>query len=76
MPSIGTTALVIPELLMVAAPLILLAVLFYVVRGAVNSGVKRAMGADEPQTFGAGDPSAEEVLQQHYAGGEITREQY
>jgi hypothetical protein len=53
MPSVGATELVIFELLMLTAPLIPLAVRFYVVRGAVSSGVKREMGADELQTFGA-----------------------
>jgi hypothetical protein len=53
MPSVGATELVIFELLMLTAPLILLAVLLYVVRGAVSSGVKHEMGADELQPFGA-----------------------
>ena len=60
------------ELLMLAVPVILLLAFFYVVRRAVEGGVRRAMGG--PQT--AGETSAEEVLRRGYAGGELKREEY
>ena len=66
--TIGAPELVILELLMLAAPVILLLALFYVVRRAVEGGVRCAMGG--PQT------SAEEVLRRRYAGGELKREEY
>ena len=73
MPStIGTPELVILELLMLAAPLILLLEFFYVVRRAVEGGVRRAMGG--PQV--SGETPAEEVLRRRYAGGELKREEY
>jgi uncharacterized membrane protein len=68
MPStIGTPEIVVLELLMLAVPVILLVALFYVVRQAVHSGVRRAIGG--PQT--PGETSAEEVLRRRYAGGEL-----
>jgi uncharacterized membrane protein len=69
---VGPAEIVILELLMLAIPVILLVALFYVVRQAVHSGVRRAIGG--PQTFG--ETSAEEVLRRRYAGGELKREEY
>jgi uncharacterized membrane protein len=63
---------VVLELLMLAVPVILLVAVFYVVRQAVHSGVRRAIGG--PQT--SGETSAEEVLRRRYAGGELKREEY
>ena len=69
---VGPAEIVISELLMLAIPVILLVALFYVVRQAVHSRVRRAIGG--PQTFG--ETSAEEVLRRRYAGGELKREEY
>ena len=69
---VGPAEIVISELLMLAIPVILLVALFYVVRQAVHSGVRRAIGG--PQTFG--ETSAEEVLRRRYTGGELKREEY
>ncbi len=69
---VGPAEIVILELLMLAIPVILLVALFYVVRQAVHSGLRRAIGG--PQTFG--ETSAEEVLRRRYAGGELKREEY
>ncbi len=65
--------LVIFELLALLFPLVLVIVLFFVVRGAVRSGVSRAISANGPQKIGA---SAREVLDRRYASGEITQEEY
>jgi uncharacterized membrane protein len=64
---VGPAQIVVLELLMLAVPVILLVALFYVVRQAVHSGVRRAIGG--PQT--PGETSAEEVLRRRYAGGEL-----
>ncbi len=67
---LGSAELVIFELLALLFPLLLVAVLFFVVRGAVRSGASRAMSANGPQTIRV---SAREMLDRRYASGEITR---
>ena len=69
---VGPAQIVVLELLMLAVPVMVLVALFYVVRQAVHSGVRRAIGG--PQT--SGETSAEEVLRRRYAVGELKREEY
>ena len=68
--SIGNT-----ELMMLAAPVILLALMCFLVRKAVSGGVRDAAGSVGSS---GGEPgvSTSEVLDRHYATGELTREEY
>jgi uncharacterized membrane protein len=73
--NIGNTELIIVELLMLAAPLIFLVLLFFVVRKAVSGGARDAVGSGG-LNGGESGLSAPEVLDRRYANGEITREEY
>jgi uncharacterized membrane protein len=72
---IVNTELVIMELLMLATPLVLLILLYFLVRKAVSGGVRDAGGSGGLDGVESG-LSAPEVLDRRYAGGEITREEY
>jgi uncharacterized membrane protein len=63
-----STELVIFELLALLFPLILVAALFFVIRGA--------MSANGSQTIGESGSSVKETLDRRYASGEITQEEY
>jgi uncharacterized membrane protein len=69
------TGLVIMELLILAIPLILLVLLFFLVRKVVSGGVRDVVGTGGLNGGEVG-LSASEVLDRRCATREITREEY